>query len=159
MRNTMKKILCASALLLFLSGCNQKEEDVTVKKTTCSLEQTLNNVTFQTTQEIEYIGETVRSQKQIVQAQFKKDDKKAKESVEASIKENEEKYKDVKGMSFEASLNKDYLYKEEITFDFKTISATDYGKITEQKLEGDKVTIDYQQSKNNLEKQGFTCKE
>ena len=153
----MKKICYIAAVLLCLSGCSQKEEDVTVKKTTCSMEQTLDDVTFKTTQEIEYVGDEVRSQKQTVTAQFKKDDQKAKESVEKSIKENEKTYKDIKGLSFEASLDKDYLYKEVITFDFKTISAADYGKVTEQKLESDKLKIDYQQSKNNLEKQGFTC--
>lgn len=155
----MKKTACILVILLCMSGCTKKEEDVTVKKTTCSMEEKVEEVTFKTTQEIEYVGDTVRSQKQSVSAQFKKDDKDAKKKVEASIKDNEEKYKDIKGMSFEASINDENVYQEVITFDFNTISANDYGKVTDQKLEGDKVEIDYQQSKNNLTKQGFVCSE
>lgn len=62
-------------------------------------------------------------------------------------------------MSFEASINDDLLYKEVITFDFNTISVKDYGTVTDQKLSGDKLEIDYQQSKNNLTTQGFVCSE
>lgn len=155
----MKKTICMLLVLLCMTGCSKKEEDVTVKKTTCTMENKVEDVVFQTTQEIEYVGDTVRSQKQSVTAQFQKDDKDAKKNVETSIKENSEKYKDIKGMSFEASINDDHLYKEVITFDFNTISVKDYGTVTDQKLSGDKLKIDYQQSKNNLTTQGFVCSE
>lgn len=153
----MKKTICMMLVLLCMTGCSKKEEDVVVKKTTCSMEQKVEEVTFKTTQEIESVGDTVRSQKQTVSAQFDKDDENAKKKIEDSIKDNTEKYKDIKGMVFEASFNDDYVYNEVITFDFNTISAKDYGTVTDQKLEGDKVEIDYQQSKNNLTKQGFVC--
>ena len=77
--------------------------------------------------------------------------------VEATIKENKEKYKDMKGISYEAGIDKNNLYTEVITFDFSKVSATDYGKVTNQKLEGDKLEIDYNQSISNLKKQKFTC--
>ena len=153
----MKKLLCSALILLCLSGCGSDKKEEPQKTTKCTMEQKSGDITFTTTQDITYAGVVVKSQKQTVSATLDKDDKDMQKKVEATIKENKEKYKDMKGISYEAGIDKNNLYTEVITFDFSKVSATDYGKVTNQKLEGDKLEIDYNQSISNLKKQKFTC--
>lgn len=153
----MKKLLCSLLVVLCLSGCGSDKKDEPQKTTKCTMEQKSGDITFTTTQDITYAGDVVKSQKQTVSATLDKDDKDMRKKVEASIKANKEKYKDIKGMSYEAAIDKNDRYTEVITFDFSKISATDYGKATNQKIEGDQLEINYQQSISNLKKQKFTC--
>lgn len=153
----MKKLLCSALILLCLSGCGSDKKEEPQKTTKCTMEQKSGDITFTTTQDITYAGDVVKSQKQTVSATLDKDDKDMQKKVEATIKENKEKYKDMKGISYEAGIDKNNLYTEVITFDLSKVSATDYGKVTNQKLEGDKLEIDYNQSISNLKKQKFTC--
>ena len=153
----MKKLLCSALILLCLSRCGSDKKEEPQKTTKCTMEQKSGDITFTTTQDITYAGDVVKSQKQTVSATLDKDDKDMQKKVEATIKENKEKYKDMKGISYEAGIDKNNLYTEVITFDFSKVSATDYGKVTNQKLEGDKLEIDYNQSISNLKKQKFTC--
>ena len=91
----MKKLLCSALILLCLSGCGSDKKEEPQKTTKCTMEQKSGDITFTTTQDITYAGDVVKSQKQTVSATLDKDDKDMQKKVEATIKENKEKYKDM----------------------------------------------------------------
>lgn len=150
-----KQLLLAAALTLFLTGCgSSKAEKKTMK---CSMEQTSQGLKINTVQEFDYVDNEVKNQKQVMTAQL---DEKTKDVYQTGIEKMKETYKDIEGMSYDGSIDDKNLFTETMTFDFDKISATDYGKATQQTaLKGDKVKISLDKSVENLEKQGFKCEE